>query len=259
MPSPFCHSSRTSVWRAEAGPRVDHRGASKGPADRNRDGGPAHGDRHPPVAIKQGQAVEWIDRVARLVHVGAGLEHHHVQPGLGQDRRSGSPARAGADDCHIAVLPGAAGFQVSNARRGWLRGALSHRAAGLDPDRIPHPLVASPADHREQLRQEEQVAVGRESGALHLGHVLRARLYAHPAEPPWERQELDGAQRQAHHLHRAGRHSREEARERLRYRNDGLGRRQSVLTRGDCLRDRSQSSELGGPEPRRAPSGRGGW
>src|SRR4249920_517367 len=35
-------------WRAEAGPRVDHRGASKGPADRNRDGGLAHGDRHPP-------------------------------------------------------------------------------------------------------------------------------------------------------------------------------------------------------------------
>ncbi|HEY6771205.1 MAG TPA: hypothetical protein VI035_02005 [Solirubrobacterales bacterium] len=67
---------------------------------------------------------------------------------------------------------------------------------------------------------------------------------------------LEDAQGDADDLDRAGRQTGQEAGERLRDRDLPFGRRQAVLTRGECLRDRSQSAQLGGSQPRRAPSGR---
>ena len=93
--------------------------------------------------------------------------------------------------------------------------ALGDRAARLEADGPADPLVASPADHRQQLRQQQQVAVDREPRSLHLRHVLRARLDAHPAEAPRKRQPLEARSASRTTCDGARRAAREEARQRL--------------------------------------------
>ena len=116
-------------------------------------------------------------------------------------------------------------------------------------------LVPRPADHREELGEQEQVAVEREAGPLHLAMYSEraSRLSLLKRHGNGSHSKTRRAMRTTCTV-RAGRRERKRA-SGLGDRDLSLGRRQPVLTRGECLRDRSQSSELGGPQPRRAPSG----
>ena len=84
-----------------------------------------------------------------MAHVGAGLEHEHVEPGLGEHGRRDRTAGAGANDRDIAVLAVASRPEVAEGRclRGGL--ALADGAARLVAHRGDGARVARPADHRQ--------------------------------------------------------------------------------------------------------------
>ena len=124
---------------AEAGAGVDHRGAADDLRHRHRDRRPALGDRQAAVAVEPGDRLEVVARVAVAVVVLAGLEHDHVEAGLGQRRRGDGAAGARADDDHVAFLTLA---RAARCRRGGPAGsgsdAVGERAADLNAD----PLLA---------------------------------------------------------------------------------------------------------------------
>ena len=85
--------------------------------DRHRDRRPAFGDRQAAVAVELGDRLEVVGRVAVAVVVLAGLEHEHVEPGLGQLRRGDGAAGAGADDDDVAFLALAGAARCRRASR----------------------------------------------------------------------------------------------------------------------------------------------
>ena len=91
------------LGRAEAGARVDHRGAADRSADRHRDHRPALGDGQPVVAVEALDRGQRVVGVAHPVEVGPGLEHDHVEPGLGEHR--GGDRAAGARPDHDRRRP----------------------------------------------------------------------------------------------------------------------------------------------------------
>ena len=94
-------------------PGVDHRRPADGAADRGRDRRAALGDGEPAVAVERDQRRERLLRVAGAVDVRAGLEHDHLEPGLGEHGRGDRAAGAGADDDDVAVLLGADRLEVA--------------------------------------------------------------------------------------------------------------------------------------------------
>ena len=180
------------VGGAEAGARVDHRGAADGAADRQRDRRATLGDRQAAVAVEEGERLERVGGVGLAVEVLARLEHDHVEPGLRQPRRGDCAAGARADDHHVALLAVALRVEVGEAAVLRLRRSRPHLAARLVADHRADALVAGVADHGQGLGEQQQVAVEREARALELGEVLLARLEPHAAEAPRERQPLEG-------------------------------------------------------------------
>ena len=92
------------IGGTEAGARVDHGGAADSACHRYWDRRPAFGDRQAAIAVEAGDRVQRFLRVALAVEVLAGLEHDHVEPGLGEGRRGDGAAGAGADDHNVAFL-----------------------------------------------------------------------------------------------------------------------------------------------------------
>ena len=182
----------TALGGPEAGAGVDHRRPADRPADRGRDRRAALGDRQPAVAVERRQRGQRLLRIAAAVQVGARLEHHHLEPGLGQERRGDRAAGARADDRHVALL--AAG-RAGAGRRGPGRRSVGSRsrpsvdlAAHLVADRGANPRVVAVARAREDLQEQQQVAGEREARALEPAQEVLPRLEAGAAEPPREGQ-----------------------------------------------------------------------
>ena len=67
-------------------------------------GGLPAGDRQPAAAVEEPDRLQLVAGIGVAVEVAPGLQHEHVDAGLGQGRRGDRAARARADDHHVAFL-----------------------------------------------------------------------------------------------------------------------------------------------------------
>ena len=183
------------VRGAEAGPRVDHRGAADGLRDRNRDRRVAFGDRQParrgrgsrslragPPGRSRGRkcspASSTITSSPASARVAAAAAPPAPEPTITTSHSSPSPAGS--------VSPSAAGRLR--------QGAVGEPAADLDPDPLLDLGLDGVAERREELRHQQQLVVEAEARALHPLQEVVAGGGVEAAEAPGEGQPLEGAQ-----------------------------------------------------------------
>ena len=232
--------------RPEAGAGVDHRGAADHPRDGDRDRWVSFGDRQAGVAVEGGDRVEVALGIGVAVVVAAGLQDDYLEARLGEHRRGGCAARAGADDDDVAFLALAARRRVSERPRGLWKRAVGEAAAGFDPDLLLDLGDHRVAQRREDLCHQQQLVVEPEARLLHAAQEVVAGSGAEVAEAPGERQPLEGPQAELD----AGQHPRRDGGKELGHRAGDvdvtLGGRQPVDAGPHRLADRAQSALLGG-------------
>jgi hypothetical protein len=237
---------------AEAGARVDHRGAADDLRHRDHDRGPARRDRQATFAEEAADCPQLFAGIAVAVVVAAGLEHQDVEPGLGQRRRGDRAAGAGADDHDIAFL--ALGARLGVAERACRLGdaAVGEPAADLVADPRPHLRRHRVAERREQLRHQQQVDFKRPVGALQPLQEPFAPALVHVAEAARERQPLEGAEAEAQLQQQLRWGGAQELGDRPGDVDLALGARQAVDPRRHRPADRAQGPAFGPSEAWRA-------